>query len=225
MNLSVKEASRLLSVSEKTIYRWIKQNILPIYKVNESYRFNRAELLEWATSRRRPVAVEAFSEPESSALSLPTLSAALEAGGIFYRIEGRSVEAVLADAVSHLRLSDGVDRQYLEQMLITREQLTSTAIGERIALPHPRNPGLLNVVGSTVTICFLEHPVDFHALDGQAVDVLLLIITSSLRVHLHLLSRIGFVLHDKEFRRVLLAQESRENIFAALANAEQKMCR
>ncbi len=223
MNLSVKDAARLLSVSEKTIYRWVKQDILPAYKVHESYRFNRAELLEWATSRRLGVAADAFSEPEFDAQPLPTLYAALEAGGVFYRIEGKTREGVLSDAVAHLRLPEEVDRHYLEQVLITREQLASTAIGGGIAIPHPRSPGLLNIVRPTVTLYFLEQPVDFYALDGQPVEILLLIISPSLRAHLHLLSRVAFVLKDPAFREVLRAEESRERIFVALAAAEGRI--
>jgi PTS system nitrogen regulatory IIA component len=155
MNLSVKDAAQLLTVSEKTIYRWIKKDILPAYKVHESYRFNRAELLEWATSRRRGVAADAFSEPESHSEPLPTLYSAIEAGGVVYRVEGRSRNEVLVDAVDHLRLPEEVDRDYLAKVLITREQLAPTAIGEGVAIPHPRSPGLLNVLQAKVTLCFL----------------------------------------------------------------------
>ena len=49
MQLTVRDVARLLNVSEKTIYRWIKEASIPAYRVNEQYRFNRAELLEWAT--------------------------------------------------------------------------------------------------------------------------------------------------------------------------------
>lgn len=50
MRLSVKDVAGLLKVSEKTIYRWIKQETIPCYRVNEQFRFNRSELLEWATA-------------------------------------------------------------------------------------------------------------------------------------------------------------------------------
>ena len=51
MELSVRDSARLLNVSEKTIYRWVKHGKLPAYRVNEQYRFNRAELLEEARTR------------------------------------------------------------------------------------------------------------------------------------------------------------------------------
>lgn len=223
MNLSVKDAAQLLTVSEKTIYRWIKKDILPAYKVHESYRFNRAELLEWATSRRRGVAADAFSEPESHTAALPTLYSAIEAGGVVYRIEGATRNEVLIDAVDHLRLPDEVDRDYLAKVLITREQLAPTAIGAGVAIPHPRSPGLLNVLQAKVTLCFLENAVDFHALDGQDVTILLIIIAPNLRVHLHLLSRLSFVLQDVEFRKTLSESASREHIFSALQAAESRI--
>jgi PTS system nitrogen regulatory IIA component len=225
MNLSVKDAARLLSVSEKTIYRWIKQEVVPAYKVHESYRFNRAELLEWATSRRMGVSPEAFAEPEVDSLPLPSLAEAMEAGGVFYRIEGQTREEILADVVAHLRLPEEVDREHLLRVLIAREKLASTGIGEGIAVPHPRNPVLLHVTRPTVTLCFLENPVDFRSLDGRPVQTLFTLISPTLRSHLHLLSLLGYLLKDSSFRQALENQESRETIFTALRNAEERLVR
>lgn len=223
MNLSVKDAAKLLAVAEKTIYRWIKQDIVPAYKINENYRFNRSELLEWATSRRMGVSVEAFNEPESAAQPLPALSEALENGGIFYRIGGATRKKVLLDVVENLRLPDEVDRDYLFKVLLAREKISSTAVGNGIAFPHPRNPVLLHVTKPTVTLCFLENPVDFYALDGLPVNILFTLITPTLRSHLHLLSKLAFALKNKNFARIIQNQGSREEIVAALRLAEQKL--
>lgn len=223
MNLSVKDAARLLAVADKTIYRWIKQKIVPAYKINESYRFNRAELLEWATSRRMGISPEAFSEPEMDSLPLPLLSEALETGGVFYRIEGRTRDEVLTDVVAHLRLPEDVDRDYLCRVLIAREAISSTAIGNGIAIPHPHNPVLVHITRPTLTLCFLENPVDFKSLDGQPVRVLLTLISPTVRVQLHMLSKLGFILMDQEFMQTLQQEQSREKIFAALIEAERKL--
>jgi nitrogen PTS system EIIA component len=223
MNLSVKDAAQLLSVSQKSIYRWVKQGTLPAYKISGCYRFSRAELLEWATSRREGDCVNISLVPEPELLPLPSIGSALESGGVFYRIEGNTREEVLADAVAHLRLSEDVDRSALLELLRAREELASTALGNGIAIPHPRNPSLLNAQKAKVTLCFLERPVDFFSFDGEPVKILLLIIAPDLRSHLHLLSRLGFVLQDPEFRQTLANEESREKIFAALAQAEGKL--
>jgi len=221
MNLSVKDAARILSVSEKTIYRWIKQEIVPAYKMHESYRFNRAELIEWATSHRKGIAPEAFVEPALDSLPLPSLCEALDGGGVFYRIEGKTRDEVLGDVVAHLRLPDAVDRDYVHKVLIAREDLASTAIGSDIAIPHPRNPVLLHVERPTVTLCFLEHPVDFYALDGRPVKMLFTLLSPTVRLHLHLLSKLAFALRDPGFMRTLQEQAGRETIFTALDQAER----
>src|ERR1700733_3063854 len=63
MKLTVRDAAQLLDVTDRTIYRWIKQGVIPAYQINDQYRFNRAELLEWATSRKISVSPEIYTEP------------------------------------------------------------------------------------------------------------------------------------------------------------------
>ena len=220
MNTSAKDAAGLLGVSEKTIYRWIKQEILPVYRVNEQYRFNRAELLEWATSRRMGISPEAFHEPEVPGTPLPNLIESLETGGIVYRLDGKTHQGVMARLVDELRLPEEVDRDYLLKVLNAREELASTGIGDGIAIPHPRNPVLLHVTRPSVTLAFLEDPVDFHALDGKPIHTLFCLISPTLRAHLHLLSTLSFALRNPRFRAAIDRQGSREEIFSALRNAQ-----
>ena len=212
MQLTVRDAAKLLNVSEKTIYRWIKQGNLPAYQVNEQYRFNRAELLEWATSNKINVSVEIFHEPENTAAALPGLADALEAGGIFYRISGGDKETVLRSVVDTMRLPDEVDRDFLFRVLLAREALGSTGIGEGIAIPHVRNPVVLHVQKPSICLCFLEKPIDFGALDAKPVFALFSMISPTVRAHLHLLSRLTFALHNPAFKGVITRQAAREEI-------------
>ncbi len=220
MQLSVKDAASVLNVSEKTIYRWIKQETIPAYRINEQFRFNRAELLEWATSRRIQVSPNIFSEGDESMVALPSLSDALKAGGVAYRIGGLDQPAVLRAVVDVLNLPEEVDREFLYQVLLARETLGSTGIGNGIAIPHVRNPVVLHVSKPTVTLCFLEHSIDFRAIDGQPVNTLFALISPSVRAHLHLLSRLGFVLRNQDFQKAVQRRASREELTNALVVAE-----
>jgi PTS system nitrogen regulatory IIA component len=218
--LTVRDAAALLNVSEKTVYRWIHQGVLPAYRINDQYRINRAELLEWATARKLHVSPEIFSEPEGEDAPPPTLEAALRAGGIHYRVEGHDKASVLRAVVDALDLPGDVDRDFLYQVLLAREALGSTGVGDGIAIPHVRNPIVLHLPGPTVTLCFLERPIDFGALDGQPVTTLFTLISPTVRAHLHLLSRLAFALRDPRFNAVVRAQASREEIYDALHAAE-----
>src|SRR5581483_12158906 len=221
MQLTVRDVSKLLNLSEKTIYRWIRQGVLPAYRVNEQYRLNRAELLEWATSRRMNVSATLFEEPESTATPIPGLVEALRVGGIFYRLGGTDVPSALRAVVEHLRLPDEVDREFLLRVLLAREALQSTAIGDGIAIPHVRNPIVLHVPRPMVTLCFLEHPVDFGALDGTPVHVLFTLISPTVRAHLRLLSRLSFALHDPASKAAVVREAPREEILAEAARVEE----
>ena len=225
MQLAVRDAAGILNVSEKTIYRWIKEGKLPAYRVNEQYRFNRAELLEWATARRINVSPEIFQEPEGAHAALPTLVEALQAGGIHYRVGGADKPAVLRAVVEVMRLPDEVDREFLLQVLLARESLGSTGIGDGIAIPHVRNPIVLHIPTPTITLCFLEQPIDFGAMDGKPVNMLFTIVSPTVRAHLHLLSRLAFALRDAAFKAILTRQESREEILARVRLIEARLAR
>jgi PTS system nitrogen regulatory IIA component len=223
MTLTVRDAAQLLNVSEKTIYRWVKQGSIPAYQISDQYRFNRAELLEWATSRKINVSPEIFKEPEGGDASPPSLSEALRAGGVHYRVGGADKAAVLHSAVDMMKLPEEVDREFLYQVLLAREALGSTGIGDGIAIPHVRNPIVLHLSKPMVMLCFPEHPVDFGAIDGQAVTALFILISPTVRAHLYLLSRLGFALRDPDFKNAVLRQASRDEIVEALRRVEISM--
>ncbi len=215
MQLTVKDVAGLLDISEKTVYRWIDERKLPGYRMNGQYRFNRAELMEWSTANRINVSPRIFEEPETGSAQLPELSDVLEAGGIFYRLSGTDKPSVLRAVVQMLRLPDTVDREFLLQVLLAREALESTAVGDGIAIPHVRNPIVLHVPQPTMTLSFLEKAVDFGALDGQPVHTLFTLISPTVKAHLHLLSRLAFALRNTEFKTLVLHQAGRDDILAA----------
>lgn len=223
MNLSVRDTAGLLNVSEKTIYRWIKQQTIPAYRVQDQYRFNRAEILEWATSRRLNVSSEIFLEPEAEGQSVPSLFDAVEAGGVFYRVSGADRESALREVVELLRLPSEVDRAFLLRVLLAREAIAPTAIGDGMAIPHVRNPVVLHVGRPSLTVCFLDQPIEYGALDGKPVNTLFTIISPTTRAHLHLMAKLSFVLRDAQVRRAMEKQESRQEILAQIARAESQL--
>jgi PTS system nitrogen regulatory IIA component len=223
MNLSVRDTAALLKVSEKTIYRWIKQQSIPAYRVQDQYRFNRAEILEWATSRRLNVSTEILSEPEAEGQPVPSLLAALEAGGVFYRVSGSDRESALREVVELLRLPPEVDREFLLRVLLAREVIVSTAIGDGIAVPHVRNPVVLHIGRPLLALCFLENAIEYGALDGNPVNTLFAIISPTTRAHLHLMAKLSFVLRNKNVRRMIRNQESRPAILREIGRAEQQL--
>ena len=216
MQLGVHEVASLLNVSEKSNYRWIQQGQLPAYKVNDQYRFNRAELLEWANAQKINVSAEIFQEPDTATELMPDLAESIEAGGIFYRVAGNDKDTVLRSAVDVMKLPPDMDRDFLLRVLLAREAMASTGIGEGVAIPHVRNPIVLSVNHPAICLCFLEKPVEFGASDNQPVHTLFTLVTPTVRIHLYLLSRLASALLDPGFKAALNRQAPREEILATL---------
>ena len=151
---------------------------------------------------------------------MPSFSDALSIGGIFHEVGGTDKPSVLRAIVNLLRLPDGVDRELLYRMLMAREALASTAVGEGIAIPHPRNPIVLRVTQPLVTLCLLAQPVDFGALDGQPVYALFTLVSSAPRIHLHLLARLSYVLRQNSFKTLISGRGPAADILAEVRRVE-----
>jgi PTS system nitrogen regulatory IIA component len=212
MQLTVREVSKLLNVSEYRVTHWIKQRGLPAQYVGGQYRFNRAELLEWATANQIKVSHELFEHLENGDEPVPSVTEALEAGGIFRDLRAADKEEALRALVRVLPLPAGIDRELILRLYLAREACASTAIGGGIALPHVRNPMVLHVDRPLVTLCFLEKPIDFGALDGRPVQILFSLICPTVRSHLQMLSRLSYAVHDERFRETVLRRGQPEEI-------------
>ncbi|HEY6872178.1 MAG TPA: PTS sugar transporter subunit IIA [Geobacteraceae bacterium] len=223
MQLTVAEAARLLQADEKTVRNWIRKKGLPAVKINEQYRLNRVDLLEWATDQGIKLSPEIFAAARNDEVPLPSLSQALEAGGINYGVRGEDTGTVLGNVVSLLRLPSRIDPDFLLQVLLAREALGTTAIGDGIAIPHVRNPILLHIPSPAITLCFLEKPIDFGALDGEPVNILFTLISPTARTHLHLLAKLAYALRDERFKAVLRHQGSREEVLATVKTIEAEL--
>lgn len=223
MQLTVRDASKYLGVSESTVNRWIKQRALPAHHAAGQYRFHRSELLEWATANNVRISAELFDDESDEDEPVPRLAEALQAGGIHYQLQDSSKDRALRALVQVLALPEGVDRELLLRLFLAREASASTAIGDGIAIPHVRNPIVLHVSRPTITLAFLSQPVDFGALDGKPVHVLFSIISPTNRTHLQLLSRLSFALHDAALRQTLARQAPREEIMQEIQRIEAAM--
>lgn len=218
MDLKLKEVSDWLKVSEKTIYRWIGQEKIPYYRVEHQYRFRKEEVLNWVAMRgKRKEIVSDIPQRKSCELKLSTL---LEKGGIFYRVEGSGKREVLRKALELIPCS--INRSNFFEALWEREALASTGIGRGIALPHARLPLLSNSLFESVSICLLEKPVDYGAVDGQKVFALLIIQSSALARHLQIIYKLGHLCRMEPFVELLRSNPRREELLDFVQREEKK---
>lgn len=217
MQLTVREAAKLLGVPVSTVHRWIRDRGLPAVLFNEQYRLNAFDLQLWAQVNQVAIDPSELAAREPATQQLAT---ALGLGGIHRDLPGDDRQQVLLAAVGYLPVPVPGDREMLLQILTAREHQGSTAIGNGIAIPHARHPIILAQDQPVLSLCFLRHPVDFGASDGKPVHTLFTMITPTIRVHLQFLARLAFAL-TTDFGRAVAARADDQAILAALRAAEQ----
>jgi PTS system nitrogen regulatory IIA component len=222
MNWNLREAARALNIPEREVLRLVREGALPACRVNDQYLFNAVELQEWATQRNRKMAVDVIP-PNAEPPHMLSLAGAIERGGVHYNLSGTSRNDVL-EAVAQLPgIPSHVDRALLGQVLRTREGLASTGIGGGIAIPHPRDPVVLQLDSPIILLCFLAQGVDFKAIDGRPVRVLFTLLSPTIPLHLHMLSRLAYVLHDDLLNQRLGERASQDAILARVQELETRM--
>lgn len=225
MKLTVRDAAEMFGVPEKTVYRWIEEGSIPVYRLRDQHRFSRAELLEWGTAQGLSLSPALLHLHDAAGSSQPAIADAMERGGIHYRVPGETKEAVLKSVVSRLPLPDEVDQEFLYEILIAREAVGSTGIGDGIALPHVRSPIILHVEEPVVSLCYLEHHVDFGAIDGKPVHVVFTLVTPTVRTHLFLLARLAFLLREAAFHEAVMREEPPETLLRMARDLEASIAR
>ncbi len=216
MLMNITDAANALQAEEKSVIQWIRKERLPAETVRGEYMINRADLLEWAIAKGLKVDPAVFRIKDDDSLKMPSLFEAVESGGVHYDVKGTDKETILKNVVDLLDMPEEIDPEFLLQVLLTREAVGTTAIGEGIAIPHVRNPILIQVPASKIALCFLENPVDFAAPDGKPVTVLFTLTSPTVKVHLHLLSSLSYALKNPKLKKVLAARADREMILDIL---------
>ena len=123
--------------------------------------------------------------------------------------------AELAAKYNHL------DREKVLGVLQERERISSTAIGDGVAIPHGKLPGLDKICGM-----FARSPagIDFSSLDGEPTHLFFVLIApeNAAADHLKALARISRLLKDVRFRQRLMAGKSQQELFTLISEEDER---
>jgi PTS system nitrogen regulatory IIA component len=137
-------------------------------------------------------------------------------------LETQDKQGVLEELVGVLVASGVVsDAQHAVDVLLERERLGSTGIGEGIAIPHGKLPGLDSVIA---VFGRSKAGVDFDSMDGAPVNLFFLLMApeNSASMHLKALARISRLLKDRDFRSELLNCDTKELLYEKIAAEDKK---
>jgi PTS system nitrogen regulatory IIA component len=127
-----------------------------------------------------------------------------------------SKKQALHDLAARAAALSGQNEREIYEILMRREKLGSTAVGNGIAIPHGKMAKLNRLFG---LFARLDRPIDFEALDNLPVDLIFLLLApeGAGADHLKALARVARLLRDPEIAEKLRASHDAESLYAVLA--------
>jgi PTS system nitrogen regulatory IIA component len=141
---------------------------------------------------------------------------------IIPELQSQTKRDVIYELVNALAKKDSlIDPDTLMEILLEREKLGSTGIGEGVAIPHGKVPKINNI---RLSFGRSLKGVDFEAIDGKPSHLFFLLVApeSSSGAHLKALARISRLLKDGSFRENLLSARTTDEIFNIIAQEDSK---
>lgn len=143
----------------------------------------------------------------------------LQKEAIIVELTATDKKGVLEELVSPVAQIAGVHQEEMVRVLLDRERLGSTGIGEGVGIPHGKLKGLDNLaLGFGIS----RKGVDFESIDNRPTYIFFLLITpeNSTGLHLKLLARISKILKSVPFKESLLNATDREDIYSIIKEAD-----
>lgn len=144
------------------------------------------------------------------------VSVLFDRGEVLENAAGRTVEEIYRFVCSSIQIPSGLTAEGLAQELVQREEILSTAVGNGIAIPHPRYPLVKNERESKIVVAYVNEPIDMNAPDVRKVYVMFIILSASSRHHIHVLTSLAELFKNKEFRDALQKKPGKTELLALL---------
>ncbi|MEI2300729.1 PTS IIA-like nitrogen regulatory protein PtsN [Ensifer sp. MJa1] len=143
------------------------------------------------------------------------LAGLLHQNAIIPAMRANSKKQLLQELAAKASKITGLPEREIFDVILQRERLGSTGVGNGIAIPHGKLNNLPSIIG---IFARLETPVDFEALDDQPVDLVFLLLApeGAGADHLKALSRIARVLRDHDMVAKIRSSDSASAIYTLL---------
>ena len=150
------------------------------------------------------------------------LSEILEENSIIPELKAKDKKGVLEELAGALtNHQPSLDKNALVKVLLERERLGSTGIGDGVAIPHGKFRGLKNPI---ISFGRSLKGLDFESMDGEPAFLFFLLVAPehSASIHLKALAKIAKILKNSSFRKILLEAPTRAEIYRVIIQNDEE---
>lgn len=145
----------------------------------------------------------------------------LKQEAIIADLQATNKKGVLEELVVPVAAIAGIDQEKLVKVLLERERLGSTGIGNNIGIPHGKLKDLDEMV---IGFGLSRKGVEFESIDGDPTHIFFVLMTpeNSTGLHLKLLARISRILKNEAFRDRLMNAGNSEEIYNIIKEEDEE---
>lgn len=151
------------------------------------------------------------------------LSEILEEINIIPDLKAKDKNGVLEELAEVIvRHDPSVDKRSLVRVLLERERLGSTGIGDGVAIPHGKFNGVSHPV---ISFGRSRKGLDFESVDGQPAFLFFLLVApeESANIHLKALAKIAKILKNSSFRKVLMEAPTKKELYQTIIQSDEEL--
>ena len=149
------------------------------------------------------------------------LSEIIDKDNIIMELKAKDKRVVLEELAEVIATHDpSIDKGTLVKILVERERLGSTGIGDGVAIPHGKFNGLKSPL---MSFGRSREGLDFESMDEQPAYLFFLLIApeNAAGIHLKVLARIAKNLKSSAFRKKLMEASSKNEIYQTIIQADE----
>lgn len=228
--LTLEQAARHIHVEERDLIHLAQRGEIEYRRRGDEYFFVHRSVDDWAQRNimtLEPKSLTLRHRAEIIAQRKPIkddrlFEALIRPEWIKPDLQSRTRPGVIRDMVA-LAQATGIlyDDVILQREVEEREKISSTAVGEGVALLHPRYQDPYYAASSFFVLGKTVHPIFYGAQDGKTTDVFFLLCCVDDSFHLHLLARLCLLLHGGDLADKLRAAETSQEMYDLLLREEE----
>ena len=220
---------RRLGRERKVVEKMVNRGRIPGHRVGGEWRFNAIEIIHWLEQQ-----IPEYTDDELAGVERSHQSSELDAVLPVSQLLKLETTQVPLEARTHRSVLEslievaGRTWQVWEPAAVLkavqeREQAMSTAIGNGVAIPHPRNP-LPEALGESVIAYGRTFSgIPFGGPKRQLTDIFFLVLCRDSSTHLQLLARISRMIQLPDFLDELRGSEDNQSTFEIICAADEKI--
>jgi excisionase family DNA binding protein len=229
--MTLEELARMLGADPRRLERMAQAGEIPCQKVGGQFRFNRATITEWLQQNMSKFKEEHLAEVDAGITAHREarpdeliISPLLRPASVTTNLGSRTKDSTLRHLVALAQKTGLVyDQKELLEAVMFREELCSTAIGDEIAIPHPRRPLPYAIAEPLLVVARTSQGIGFGAPDGKLTRLFFLTASHDDRHHLHVLARLFRMIQGSDLVAQLLDAPTVQDLIAALTRREQEV--